>query len=120
VFFPVRSSVHSCARGDDQAIADCNKIGIKAAATSEQTVAGCNILLRSNREHFPLPNPKVLNKQKQPLPELLEYMQEEITNPWLGYCSENLADLTVELARNEINNCLIPNAAAASTSLQRE
>jgi hypothetical protein len=47
-------------------------------------------------------------------------MQEEITNPWLGYCSENLADLTVELARNEINNCLIPNAAAASTSLQRE
>jgi hypothetical protein len=99
-----------------QAIADCSKIGIEAAATSEQTVAGWNILLRSNRERFPLPNPKVLNKQKHPLPELLEYMQEEITNPWLGYCSENLADLTVELARNEINNRLIPNAAAASNT----
>jgi hypothetical protein len=103
-----------------QAIADCSKIGIEAAATSERTVAGWNIFLRSNRECFPLPNPKVLNKQKHPLPELLEYMQEEITNPWLGYCSENLANLTVELARNEINNRLIPNAAAASASLHRD
>jgi hypothetical protein len=102
-----------------QAIADCIKFGIKAAATSEQTVAGWNIFSGSNREHFPSPNPKVLNKQKHPLPELLKYMQEEITNPRLGYHSENLADLTVELARNEINNCLIPNAAAASTSLYR-
>ena len=100
-----------------QAIADCSKIGIEAAATNERTVARWNILLRSNRERFPLPNPKVLNKQKHPLPELLEYMQVEITHPWLRYCTENLADLTVELARNEINNLLIPSAAAASTTL---
>lgn len=100
-----------------QAITDCSKMGIEAATTSERTVAGWNIVLRSNRERFPLPNPKVLNKQKHPLPELLEYMQEEITHPWLGYCTENLADLTVELARSEINNRLIPSAVAASTSL---
>jgi Zn-finger protein len=77
-----------------QAVNDCNRMGIEAAATNERTVAGWNILLRGNREHFPLPS----RKQKKPLPELLELFQEEITLPWLEYCIENLADLTVELA----------------------
>jgi hypothetical protein len=99
-----------------QALADCSKIGIEAAITCERTVAKWNILLRSNRERFPLPNPKVLYKQKHPLPELLEYMQEEITRPWISYCIENLADLTVELACNELNNNLIPRAAVALSS----
>lgn len=74
--------------------------------------------LRSNGKCFLLPNAKVLNKQKKhPLPKLLEYyMQGEITHPWLGKWSENLANLTVELARNEIDNCLIPNAAAAAAA----
>ena len=58
------------------AIAACSKMGIEAAATNERTVAGWNVLLRANREHFPMPNPKILHhKQKQPLPDLLEYFQ---------------------------------------------
>ena len=79
-----------------QAIFDSNKMGIEAAATYNKTVAGWNILLRANREHFPLPNPRI-HKLKNPLPHLLEYFQEEITLPWLEYCIENLADLTVDL-----------------------
>ena len=55
------------------AIADSSEMGLEAAATSDQTVAGWNILLRSIRERLPFPNPKVLNKQKHPLLELLEY-----------------------------------------------
>lgn len=99
-----------------QAIGACSRMGIEAAATSERTVAGWNILLRANREHFPLPNPKILHKQKQPLPDLLEYFREEITLPWLGYCIENLADLTVELARNELILSLIPSAATRTSN----
>jgi hypothetical protein len=92
-----------------QACNDCNKMGIEAAATNERTVAGWNILLRGNREHFPLPS----RKQKKRLPELLELFHEEITLPWLEYCLENLADLTVELARNEIVTKIIPQAKNA-------
>jgi hypothetical protein len=99
-----------------QAIFDSNKMGIEAAATNERTVAGWNILLRANREHFPQPNPRI-HKQKNPLPDLLEYFQEEITLPWLEYCIENLADLTVELARNELITKIIPNANAPSVSI---
>jgi hypothetical protein len=55
-----------------QAIFDCNRMGIEAAATNERTVAGWNILLRANCEHFPLPDPKI-HKQKKPLPDLLDY-----------------------------------------------
>jgi hypothetical protein len=98
-----------------QAIFDSNKMGIEAAATYKQTVAGWNILLRANREHFPLPNPRI-HKQKNPLPDLLEYFQEEITLPWLEYCIENLADLTVELACNELITKIIPNANAQKQS----
>jgi hypothetical protein len=98
-----------------QAVFDSNKMGIEAAATNERTVAGWNILLRANREHFPLPNPKI-HKQKNPLPDLLEYFQEEITLPWLEYCIANLADLTVELARNELITNIIPNANAQNQS----
>ena len=96
------------------AIAACSKLGIEAAATNERTVAGWNILLRANREHFPMPNPKIL--KKRPLPDLLEYFPDEITSPWLGYCIENLADLTVEMARNQLVTSLIPSAAARTTS----
>ena len=71
---------------------------------------------RANREHFPMPNPKILHRQKHPLPDLLEYFAEEITSPWLGYCIENLADLTVEMARNHLITSLIPTAAATRTS----
>lgn len=95
------------------AIVDCSKMGMEAAATNERTVAGWNILLRANREHFPMPNPKIL--KKRPLPDLLEYFRDEITSPWLGYCIENLADLTVEMARNHLVTSLIPSAAAART-----
>ena len=83
---------------------------MEAAGTNEETVAGWNILLRSNREHFPMPNPKIF--KKKPQPELLEYFPEEITSPWLAYCIENLADLTIEMARNHLVNVLIPSAAA--------
>ena len=97
------------------AIVDCSKMGMEAAATNERTVAGWNILLRANREHFPMPNPKIL--KKRPLPDLLEYFRDEITSPWLGYCIENLADLTVEMARNHLVTSLIPSAAAARTTI---
>ena len=96
-----------------QAIFDSNKMGIEAAATYKKTVAGWNILLRANREHFPLPNPRI-HKLKNPLPHLLEYFQKEITLPWLEYCIENLADLTVDLAQNELITKIIPNANAPS------
>jgi hypothetical protein len=82
-------------------------MGIEAAATSKRTVAEWNILLRANCEHFPLPDPKI-RKQKKPLPDLLEYFHEEITVPWVSYCISNLADLTVELARNELVTRIIP------------
>jgi hypothetical protein len=98
-----------------QAIVDCNRIGIEAAATSERTVAGWNILLRANREHFPLPDPKI-HKHKKPLPDLLEYFQEEVTLPWIDYCIGNLADLTVEQARNQLITKIIPSAASSSTT----
>ncbi|KAI2496271.1 hypothetical protein MHU86_18228 [Fragilaria crotonensis] len=90
-----------------QAVYDSNRMGIEAA-TSKLTVAGWNILLRANREHFPLPDPKI-HKQKKPLPDLLEYFREEITLPWIDYCIGSLADLTVESARNELITKIIPN-----------
>jgi hypothetical protein len=90
-----------------QAIYDSSRMGIEAAATTERTVADWNILLRANCEHFPLPDPKI-RKQKKPLPDLLEYFREEITVPWVSYCISNLADLTVELARNELVTRIIP------------
>ncbi|KAI2504038.1 hypothetical protein MHU86_10400 [Fragilaria crotonensis] len=43
-------------------------------------------------------------------------MQEEITRQWISFCIENLADRTVELACNELNNNLIPRAAVALSS----
>ena len=44
-------------------------------------------VLRANREHFPLPNPRI-HKQKSPLPDsleydLLKYFQEEVTLTWM-------------------------------------
>jgi hypothetical protein len=98
-----------------QACNNNNKMGIEAAATHAETVADWNILLRGNREHFPLPNSKI-QRQKKPLPYLLEYFQEEITLPWIEYCTENLADLTVELAQNELLTKIIPNAIAQKPS----
>jgi hypothetical protein len=71
-----------------KAIYDSSRMGIEAAATTERTVADWNILLRANREHFPLPDPKI-RKQKKPLPDLLEYFREEITVPWVRYCISN-------------------------------
>jgi hypothetical protein len=65
-----------------QACKDNNRMGIEAAATYEETVAGWNILLRGNHEHFPLPNPKI-QRQKKLLPNLLEYFQDKIMLPRL-------------------------------------
>ena len=98
-----------------QAIFDSSKMGIEAAGTNERTVAGWNILLRANRERFPHPNPNV-HKQQKPLPDLLEYFQDEITAPWHQYCIENLADLTIEFARNELVSKIIPNAFETSNA----
>ena len=98
------------------AILACSRMGMEAAGTNEETVAGWNILMGSNREHFPMPNPKIF--KKKPLPELLEYFPEEITSPWLAYCIENLAHLTIEMARNHLVNVLIPCAAAAGDEEQ--
>jgi hypothetical protein len=53
-----------------RAIYDSSRIGIKAAATNKRTVAGWNIMLRANQEHFPLPDPKI-HKQEPPLPDFL-------------------------------------------------
>jgi hypothetical protein len=94
-----------------EACRDHSKIGIEAAGTNERTVARWNILLRGNREHFPLPNLKI-QRQIKSLPDLLEYFQEEVTLPWIEYCIENLADLTVELAHNELFTMILPNALA--------
>jgi hypothetical protein len=58
-----------------------------------------------------MPNPNI-HKHKNPLPDLLEYFQEEIMFPWLEYCIEKMANLTVELARNELITNIIPNANA--------
>jgi len=54
-----------------QAIFVSNGMGVEAA-TSKRTVAGWNILLRANQEHFPQPDPTI-HKDKKPLPDLLEY-----------------------------------------------
>ena len=86
---------------------DCIRMSIEAAATNERTVADWNNLLRANREHFPVPDPKS-HKQKKPLPDLLEYFLEEITMPWVDYCISNLTDLTVESAQNELVTKMIP------------
>ena len=98
-----------------QAIFDSSKMGIEAAGTNERTVAGWNILLRANRERFPHPNPNV-HKERKPLPDLLEYFQDEITIPWHQYCIENLADLTIEFARNELVSKIIPAAFEAANN----
>ncbi len=91
-------------------------MGIEAAGTNEKTVAGWNILLRANREHFPHPNPRI-RKDKKPLPELLEYFQKEITIQWQQFCIENLADLTIEFARDELISNIIPTAFEASNDM---
>ena len=96
-----------------QAIYVCNKIGIEAAATNERAVAAWNILLRGNREHFPLSADPKIRKQKKPLPDLLDYFYKEIQHvPWVDYCITNLADLTVELARNELITKIIPKCSS--------
>lgn len=110
------------------AIHDSSRMGIEAA-TSKLTVAGWNILLRGNHEHFLLPDPKI-RKQKKQLPDLLEYFREEITLPWTAFCVKNLADLTVEMARDELITKIIPKycdqilpavaAVAASEDVQLE
>ena len=94
-------------------------MGIEAAVTNERTVAGWNVLLRANPERFPVPDPKT-HKQKKPLPYLLEYFREAITLPWIEYCIRNLADLTVEQARNELITTIIPNAMADKTAMTNE
>jgi hypothetical protein len=99
-----------------QAIYDSSKMGIEAAGTNERTVAGWNILLRANRERFPHPNPSI-HKAKKPLPDLLEYFQDEITIPWHHYCIENLADLTIEFAQNNLASKIIPAAYEASNDI---
>jgi hypothetical protein len=96
-----------------QTIYESSRMGFEAAATNERTVAGWNIMLRANREHFPLPDPKI-HKQQRPLPDLLEYFHEEITLPWVGYCNTNLATLTVESARNELIIKIIPKCSIQS------
>jgi hypothetical protein len=53
--------------------------------------------------------------EQNALPNFLEYFKEETTIPWLGYRIENLANLTVELARNELISLLIPSAATRTT-----
>jgi hypothetical protein len=89
-----------------QAIFVSNGMGVEGA-TSKRTMAGWNILLRANREHFPQPDPTI-HKHKKPLPDLLEYFQEEIMLPWNDYCIENLSDLTVEMAQNELVTKTVP------------
>jgi hypothetical protein len=90
-----------------QAIFVSNGMGVVEAATSKRTVAGWNILLQANREHFPQPDPTI-HKHKKPLPDLLEYFREEIISPCTDYCIGNLADLTVEMARNELVTKIVP------------
>ena len=53
--------------------------------------------------------------EQNALPNFQEYFQEETTIPWLGYRIKNLANLTVELARNELISLLIPSAATRTT-----
>jgi hypothetical protein len=96
-----------------QAIYESSRMGIEAAAANERTVAGWNIMLRANREHFPLPDPKI-HKQQRPLPDLLENFHEEITLPWVGYCNTNFVNLTVESARNELIIKIIPKCSIQS------
>ena len=103
-----------------QAIYDCNRMGIEAAATNERTVADWNILLQANHEHVPLPADPKIQKQKKPLPDLLEYFSEEITVPWIDYCIGNLADLAVELARNELITRIIPKCCSGATTHDNE
>jgi hypothetical protein len=53
--------MNTAKRVDDccaQAVFVSNGMGVEAA-TSKQTVAGWNILLWANREHFPQPDPTI-------------------------------------------------------------
>ena len=85
-------------------------MGREAAATTERTVADWNILLlRAYREHFPLPDHKILKHKKTPS-NLLAYYCEAIMLPWKGFCVTNLADITVEMARHELITNVIPKA----------
>ncbi len=72
--------------------------------------------MRAKRERFPHPNPNI-HKAKKPLPDLLEYFQDEITIPWHHYCIENLVDLTIEFAQNELVSKIIPAAFEASNDI---
>ena len=72
--------------------------------------------MRANRERFPHPNPKI-RQQKKLLPDLLAYIQEEVTVPWHRYCIKNLADLTIEFARNELISIILPSAVEASNGI---
>ena len=57
----VRVEAGSCTQA---ILVNNSKMGIEAADTSNgRTVAGWNILLRVNRESFPLPKPNITNKQ---------------------------------------------------------
>ena len=48
---------------------------------------------------------------------LFASFSEEITPSWLGYCIENLADLPVKMARNQLVLSLIPGAAARTSNM---
>jgi hypothetical protein len=91
-----------------EACRDNNKIGIEAAATNERTVARWNILLRGNREHFPLPNLKI-QKQIKSLPDLLEYFQEEVFLRIALIASVLYPnfDFAFLFDHSQVNNCLV-------------
>jgi hypothetical protein len=59
----------------------CSLMVIEAAVTTLlKAVAGWNVLSRTNCMNFPYPNPRIIQRDiKPPLPELLEYFQEEIS-----------------------------------------
>ena len=114
------------------AIVDCSKMGIEAATTNERTVAGWNILLRrANREHFPMPYTKILHKQKQPLPELLEYFPDEIrvlhwepsrSNSWddTKWIGDFLDSNTAARTSNSSNIAILGNNTISKVGLHKD
>ena len=68
-----------------QALYKSIRMGIEAAVTNKCTIADWNILLRANRELFPLPEPKIHKQKTAPWPQRVLSWRNKLTVHWSLY-----------------------------------